>query len=131
MSEWKVLNRVEHVLLMKGRSGRPSTSHSRKASSPQEYRNQLNDITNALFCKGTVLKNGMQNFSQLLLLNPSNVFCSLLFDSTSYNKNRPKRGERTFFSPRHLTHRKIQKVNSLTLFARSVTLECNVTAELL
>jgi len=36
-----------------GRSGRPSTSCSRKAS-PQEYRNQLNDITNALCCKGTV-----------------------------------------------------------------------------
>ena len=42
-----------------GRSGRPSTSltqdhkSSRKASSPQEYRNQLNDITNALCCKGT------------------------------------------------------------------------------
>ena len=37
-----------------GRSGRPSTSRSRKASSPQEYRNQLNDVTNALRCKGTV-----------------------------------------------------------------------------
>ena len=36
------------------RPGRPSTSCSRKASSPQEYRNQLNDITNALCCKGTV-----------------------------------------------------------------------------
>ena len=34
-----------------GRSGRPSTSRSRKASSPQEYRNQLNNITNALCCK--------------------------------------------------------------------------------
>jgi len=30
-----------------GRSGRASTSRSRKASSPPEYRNQLNDITNA------------------------------------------------------------------------------------
>ena len=38
----------------KRRSGRPSTSRSQKASSPQEYRNQLNDITNALCCKGTV-----------------------------------------------------------------------------
>jgi len=37
-----------------GRSGRPSTLRSRKASSPQEYRNQLNDITNALCCKGTM-----------------------------------------------------------------------------
>jgi len=37
-----------------GRSGRPSTSRSRKASSPQEYRNQLNDVTNALCCKGTM-----------------------------------------------------------------------------
>jgi len=37
-----------------GRSGRPSTSHSRKASSVQEYRNWLNDITNALCCKGTM-----------------------------------------------------------------------------
>ena len=36
-----------------GRSGRSSTSRSRKAS-PQEYRNQLNDITNASCCKGTV-----------------------------------------------------------------------------
>ena len=34
-----------------GPSGRSSSSRSRKASSPQEYRNQLNDITNALFCK--------------------------------------------------------------------------------
>jgi len=43
-----------------GRSGRPSTSRaqghksSRKASYPQEYRNWLNDITNALCCKGTM-----------------------------------------------------------------------------
>jgi len=37
-----------------GRSGRPSTSRSRNAPSPQEYRNQLNDITNALCCKGTM-----------------------------------------------------------------------------
>jgi len=43
-----------------GPSGRPSTSRtqdhksSRKASSPQEYRNYLNDITNALCCKGTM-----------------------------------------------------------------------------
>jgi len=37
-----------------GRSGRPSTSRSRKASFPQEYRNKLNDITNAFRCKGTV-----------------------------------------------------------------------------
>ena len=37
-----------------GRYGRPSTSRSRKASSPQEYRNQMNDITNALCCKGTM-----------------------------------------------------------------------------
>jgi len=37
-----------------GRSGRPSTSRSRKASSPQEYRNQLNDITNASCYKGAM-----------------------------------------------------------------------------
>jgi len=43
-----------------GRSGWPSASRtqdhksSRKASSPQEYRNYLNDITNALCCKGTM-----------------------------------------------------------------------------
>jgi len=37
-----------------GRSGRPSTSRSRKASSVQEYRNWLNDINIALCCKGTV-----------------------------------------------------------------------------
>jgi len=43
-----------------GRSGRLSTSRtqdhksSRKASSPQEYRNYLKDITNELCCKGTM-----------------------------------------------------------------------------
>jgi len=43
-----------------GRSGRPSTSrtqdhkNSRKASSPQQYRNQLSDIINALCCKETM-----------------------------------------------------------------------------
>jgi len=38
----------------KGPSGWPSTSRSGKASSPQEYRNYLNDITNALCCKGAM-----------------------------------------------------------------------------
>jgi len=37
-----------------GSSGRSSTSCSRKASSPQEYRNYLNDMINALSCKGTM-----------------------------------------------------------------------------
>jgi len=37
-----------------GRSGRPSTSRSRKACSLQEYRNYLNNIRNALCCKGTM-----------------------------------------------------------------------------
>jgi len=37
-----------------GRSGRPSTSHTRKSSSLQEFIKYLNDITNALCCKGTM-----------------------------------------------------------------------------
>jgi len=59
MSQRKVYEWVERVT-DEGRSGRPSTSRtqdhksSRKASSLQEYRNQLNDITNALCCKGTI-----------------------------------------------------------------------------
>jgi len=66
VSQRKVYEWVERFNLSRtrvtdeGRSGRPSTSRtqdhksSRKASSPQEYRNQLNDITNALCCKGTM-----------------------------------------------------------------------------
>ena len=66
MSQWKVYEWVERFksgrtrVTEEGRSARPSTSRaqdhksSRKASSPQEYRNWLNDITNALCCKGTV-----------------------------------------------------------------------------
>jgi len=66
MSQRKVYGWVEKFnssrtpVTDEGRSGRPSTSRtqnhksSRKASSPQEYRNQLNDITNALCCKGTM-----------------------------------------------------------------------------
>jgi len=59
MSQRKVYEWVERfksgrTRVTEGRSGRPSTSRSRKASSPQEYRNQLNDITNALCCKGTM-----------------------------------------------------------------------------
>ena len=59
MSQRKVYEWVERFKLCRtrvidgGRSGRPSTSRSRKASE-QEYRNWLNDITNALCCKGTV-----------------------------------------------------------------------------
>jgi len=66
MSQRKVYEWVESfksgrkLVTDEGRSGRPSTSHtqdhksSRKASSPQEYRNKLNDITNALCCKGAM-----------------------------------------------------------------------------
>jgi len=66
MSQRKVYGWVERFkscrtpVTDEGRSGRPSTSRtqdhksSRKPSSPQEYRNQLNDITNALCCKGTM-----------------------------------------------------------------------------
>jgi len=66
MSQRKVYEWMERFksgrtrVTYEGRSGRPTTSRtqdhksSRKASSPQEYRNYLNDITNALCCKGTV-----------------------------------------------------------------------------
>jgi len=66
MSQRKVYEWMERFksgrtrVIDEGRSGRPSTPRtqdhksSRKASSPQEYRNQLNDITNALCCKRTV-----------------------------------------------------------------------------
>ena len=60
MSQLKVYEWVESFkscrtsVTDEGRSGRQSTSRSRKASSPQEYRNQLNDITNALCCKRTM-----------------------------------------------------------------------------
>ena len=60
MSQRKVYEWVERFksgrtrVTDEGRSGRPSTSRSRKVSSPQEYRNQLNDITNAMCCKRTV-----------------------------------------------------------------------------
>jgi len=66
MSQRKVYDCVERFksgrtrVTDEGRSGQPSTSRtqdhksSRKASSLQEYRNQLNDITNALCCKGTM-----------------------------------------------------------------------------
>jgi len=60
MSQRKVYEWVERFKCCRirvtdeGRSGRPSTSRSRKASSPQEYRNSLNDIRNALCCKGTM-----------------------------------------------------------------------------
>ena len=60
MSQRKVYEWVERFKLCRtrvtdeGRSGQPSTSRSRKAFSMQDYRNQLNDITNALCCKGTV-----------------------------------------------------------------------------
>ena len=58
--EWvEMFQSVRTRVTDEGRSGRPSTSRSRKASSPQEYRNQLNDITNALCCKGTIGKNCM------------------------------------------------------------------------
>ena len=52
--EWVERFKSGRTRVTEGRSGRPSTSRSRKASSPQEYRNQLNDITNALCCKGTM-----------------------------------------------------------------------------
>ena len=60
MSQRKVYEWVERFksgrtrVTDEGRSGRPSTSRSRKASSPQEYRKWLNDITNVLCCKGTM-----------------------------------------------------------------------------
>ena len=60
MSQRKVYEWVERFKLCRtrvtdgGRSGQPPTSRSRKASSVQEYRNWLNDITNVLCCKGTV-----------------------------------------------------------------------------
>ena len=63
MSQRKVYEWVERFksgrtrVTDEGSSGRPATSRSRKASSPQEYRNQLNDITNALCCKETIQKN--------------------------------------------------------------------------
>jgi len=58
MSQQKVYEWVERFkssrtcVTDEGHSGRPSTSRSQKA--PQEYRNQLNDITKALCCKGTM-----------------------------------------------------------------------------
>jgi len=60
MSQRKVCEWVERFksgrkrVTVEGRSGRPSTSRSRKASYPKEYRKWLNDITNALRCKGTM-----------------------------------------------------------------------------
>ena len=66
MSQRKVYEWVERFKSVRkcvtdeGRSGRPSTSRAqdhksiRKASSSQEYRNKLNDITNALCCKGAM-----------------------------------------------------------------------------
>ena len=65
MSQRKVYEWVERFksdrtrVTDEGRSGRPSTSRtqdhksSRKAS-PQEYRNYLKDVINALCCKGTM-----------------------------------------------------------------------------
>ena len=37
----------------------------------------------------------------------------LLIDSPSYNENRPKREEGTFFLPLHLTQRKYKKLTAL------------------
>jgi len=60
MSQQKVCEWVERFksgrtrVTDDGHSGWPSTSRSRKASSPQEYRNWLNGVTNALCCKGTM-----------------------------------------------------------------------------
>ena len=60
MSQRKVYEWVERFksgrtrVTDEGFSGRPSTSRSRKAPSSQEYRNQLNDITNVLRRKGTM-----------------------------------------------------------------------------
>jgi len=60
MSQRKVYEWVERFksgrtrVTGEGRSGWSSTSRSRKASSPQEYRNKLKNITDALYCKGTM-----------------------------------------------------------------------------
>ena len=62
-----------------GRSGRPSTSRSRKASSPQECRNQLNDITNALCCKADCVE---KKYVKLLTVTAIKaVKCILLYFS--------------------------------------------------
>jgi len=53
--EWvEIFKSVRTRVIDKGHSGRPSTSRSRKASSPQEYRNYSKNIKNALCCKGTM-----------------------------------------------------------------------------
>jgi len=67
-----------------GRSGRPSTSRSRKASSTQEYRNQLNDITNALRCKADYIEKLYVKLPTVTAIKAVKCILSLLFDSTSY-----------------------------------------------
>jgi len=60
MSQRKVYEWVERFksdqtrVTDEGLSGRPSTSRSRKASSPLEYRNWLKDITNVLCSNGAM-----------------------------------------------------------------------------
>ena len=62
MSEPKVYEWLERFksdrtrVTDEGHSGRPSTSRSRKASSPQEYRNYLNDIKMHCVARGLCRK---------------------------------------------------------------------------
>ena len=69
----------------KGRSGRPSTSRNRKASSPREYRNQLNDITNALCCKGDCVEKWFVKLLTVTSVKAVKCILPLLFDSPSYH----------------------------------------------